>query len=67
MGCIISASIAAAVLPPASWSQVPVKHLYSVPRGGMSQFPVRNGPATDDYLSLEKLMGIGRAVPGSFW
>ena len=66
-GCAMLASAVAVVLPPASRSQAPVPHLYSVPPGGMSQFPVRNGPATEDYLTLEKHMGIGQAVPDSFW
>lgn len=61
------ASVMAATLPPASQSQAPVPHLYSVPPGGVSQFPVRNGPATEGYLSIEKYMGIGQAVPSGFW
>ncbi len=47
-------------------AQVPAPHLYSVPPGGIEQFPVRNGPATDDYIFLEKSSGIGQAVPNSF-
>jgi len=47
-------------------AQAPAPHLYSVPSGGITQFPVRNGPATEDYVSLEKYSGIGQAVPKSF-
>ena len=61
------ASVTAVILPSASRSQAPVPHLYSVPPGGLSQFPVRNGPATDDYLFIERRMGIGQAVPDRFW
>lgn len=61
------AFVTAATLPLASRSQTPVPHLYSVPPGGVSQFPVRNGPATDEYLFIEKHTGIGQAVPDGFW
>jgi thiol-disulfide isomerase/thioredoxin len=58
--CMVLAAIA---LSPAAHSQTTAPHLYSVPPGGLSQFPVRNGPATEDYVSLEKANGFGLQAP----
>ncbi len=56
----VALGIAAAVLPGAV-SQPPT---YTVEPGVPLQFPVREGPASDDYVALERSEGVGLTLPG---
>jgi len=63
--CLIASALLAQ--PILAQSTTPQPHLFSVPPAGLTQFPVRNGLATDDYLFIEQHIGIGKALPGGFW
>ena len=54
--------IAAATLPGAV-SQTPAPAFYTVQPGVPLQFPVREGPASDEYMALEKSEGVGLTLP----